>query len=77
MRNIFPYLVLVVVIFFVLTVLNMGGAIKHELTTGELLGEIEKSNVTEIIVTPSSSDSVYYIEGKLANYKEKETLKLK
>ncbi len=77
MRNIFPYLVLVVVIFFVLTVLNMGGAIKHELTTGELLGEIEKSNVTEIIVTPSSSDSVYYIEGKLANYKEKETFKAK
>ncbi len=77
MKNIFPYIVLLVVIFLVLTVLNFGGAIKHNLTTGELLKELESSNVTEINITPSSSDSVYYIEGKLGNYKEKESFRAK
>lgn len=76
-KNLFPYLVLFVVIFFVLTVLNFGGSVNHELTTGELLSELEKSNVTEITITPSSTDSVYYIEGKLTGYKEKETFKSK
>ncbi len=77
MKNLFPYLVLIAVIFFVLTVLNFGGSINHSLTTGELLSELEKSNVTEIVITPKSNDSVYYIEGKLANYKEKETFSAK
>ncbi len=76
-KNLFPYLVLIVVVFFVLTVLNFGGAINHSITTGELLSELEKSNVTEITITPKSNDSVYYIEGKLANYKEKETFSAK
>ncbi len=76
-KNLFPYLVLIVVIFFVLTVLNFGGTINHSLTTGELLSELEKSNVTEITITPKSNDSVYYIEGKLANYKEKESFSAK
>ncbi len=76
-KNLFPYLVLIVVIFFVLTVLNFGGSINHSLTTGELLSELEKSNVTEITITPKSNDSVYYIEGKLADYKEKESFSAK
>ena len=76
-KNLFPYLVLIGVIFFVLTVLNLGGAVNHELTTGELLSELEKSNVSEIVITPSSNDSVYYIEGKLNGYKEKETFSSK
>lgn len=76
-KNLFPYLVLIVVIFFVLTVLNFGGSITHSITTGELLEELEKSNVTEIVITPKSNDSVYYIEGKLANYKEKESFSAK
>lgn len=76
-KNLFPYLVLIVVVFFVLTVLNFGGSINHSITTGELLSELEKSNVTEITITPKSNDSVYYIEGKLANYKEKETFSAK
>ncbi len=72
-KNLFPYLILVIVIFFVLTVLNLGGSINHELTTGELLQALEDSKVTEITITPSSNDSVYYIEGKLEDYKDQET----
>ena len=36
MKNLFPYLILVVVIFIVLSVLNLGRTITNELTTGEL-----------------------------------------
>ncbi len=73
MKNAFPYLILFAVILFVLTVLNFGGTITHELTTGELLEEINKNNVTEITITPKSTDSVYYIKGKLSSYKDKES----
>ncbi len=77
LKNLFPYFVLIIVIFFVFTILNFGGAINHTLTTGELLTELEKSNVTEITITPKSDDSVYYIEGKLTGYKEKESFSAK
>ena len=72
MKNLFPYLILVVVIFVVLSVLNLGRTITNELTTGELMSEIANKNVTEITITPSGEESVYYIEGKLSDYKENE-----
>ena len=72
MKNLFPYLILVVVIFVVLSVLNLGRTITNELTTGELLSEIANKNVTELTITPSSEESVYYIEGKLSDYAENE-----
>ena len=53
MKNLFPYLILVVVIFIVLSVLNLGRTITNELTTGELMSEIANKNVTEITITPS------------------------
>ena len=77
MKNLFPYLILVVVIFIVLSVLNLGRTITNELTTGELMSEIANKNVTEITITPSGEESVYYIEGKLSNYKENEKFKAK
>ena len=75
MRNLFPYLILVIVIFVVLSVLNLGRTITNNLTTGELMSEIENKNVTEITITPSSEESVYYIDGKLSTYKENETFR--
>ena len=72
MKNLFPYLILVVVIFIVLSVLNLGRTITNELTTGELMSEIANKNVTEITITPSGEESVYYIEGKLNGYEENE-----
>ena len=60
-KNLFPYLILVVVIFVVLSVLNLGRTTVHEITTGELMSEIANKNVTEITITPSSEESVYYM----------------
>ncbi len=75
MKNLFPYLILIVVMFVVFSLLNIGRTLTHELTTGELMSEITSKNVTEITITPSGEESVYYIEGKLSNYKENEKFK--
>ena len=63
-KNLFPYVVLIVVIFIVLSVLNMGRNIEHQLTTGELMDAISSKTITEITVTPKGDENVYYIEGK-------------
>ena len=46
MKNLFPYLILVVVIFVVLSVLNIGRTKVNNFTTGELLNEISNKSVT-------------------------------
>lgn len=76
-KNLFPYVVLIVVIFIVLSVLNMGRNIEHQLTTGELMDAISSKTITEITVTPKGDENVYYIEGKLNNYKENEMFQAK
>ncbi len=76
-KNIFPYLVLCCVITGILVFLNFSGNIKHELSTGELISNLNNGKVTEITITPKSSESVYYVEGKLKNYKSNETFTAK
>ena len=72
-RNFFPYLVLFIIIIATFLILNMGGRRVNELTTGELLTALEKDEVTEITIMPKSSESVYYISGKLEGYAENES----
>lgn len=72
-RNFFPYLILLVIIIITLAILNMGGRKINELTTGELITALESGEVTEITVTPKSSESVYYVTGSLADYADNET----
>lgn len=76
-KNLFPYVILILVIFIVLSVLNMGRVITHELTTGELMNAISSKTVTEITITPSGDKNIYYIDGKLNNYKENESFESK
>ncbi len=72
-RNFFPYLVLFIIIIATFLILNIGGRRVNELTTGELLTALEKDEVTEITIMPKSSESVYYISGKLEDYAENES----
>ena len=55
----------------------MGRAVTHELTTGELMNAISTKTITEITITPSGDKNIYYIEGKLNNYKENENFQAK
>ncbi|MBQ6841343.1 MAG: ATP-dependent zinc metalloprotease FtsH [Bacilli bacterium] len=59
----------------IMFVLNMQGTSVHELSTGKLISALEKDEVSEIVITPKSSESVYYVEGKLESYKENESFK--
>ena len=76
-KNSFPYLILIIVIIGTLLLLRLSGNKVNELSTGQLLKEINNGTITEITITPKSSESVFYIEGKLKSYKDNETFKTK
>ena len=67
-----PYIVLVAV-FLIIFVFMSGGSEPKESTTGELIQEIKEGNVTEITITPKSSEGLVYVEGKLEGYKKDES----
>lgn len=72
-KNLLPYVVLAMVVLVVVFALNMQGSTVNELTTGELMTELQENNVTEIAITPKSEESIYYVEGKLEGYRETES----
>ena len=72
-KNLLPYVVLAMVVLVVVFALNMQGSTVNELTTGELMTELQENNVTEIAITPKSDESIYYVEGKLEGYRETES----
>ena len=67
-----PYVILLLVILAALFFYNNATVEIHELTTGELMSKINEEKVNEITIMPKSSESVYYIEGKLNDYKTNE-----
>ncbi len=76
-RGLLPYLMIIVVmfgVFFLISVLNR--KINH-LTYDQFIKEINKSNVTEIIITPKSNAGTYEIVGKLKGYDDKESFFLR
>ncbi len=77
MKNTFPYIILCGVIVAILIIVTLQGNKVNELTTGELMQNLKDNNVTEILITPNSNESVYYVEGKLKGYKETESFKTK
>ncbi len=77
LRNFFPYLILLIIIGATLLVLGMGGNQVHELKTGELITALKNEEVTEIVITPKSNESIYLVEGKLKDYKENESFSVK
>jgi cell division protease FtsH len=76
-KNIFPYLVLCCIITAVLIFLNYGGNVVHTMSTGDLLNNLDEENVTELTITPKSSESVYYVTGKLTDYDKNESFEAK
>lgn len=73
----FPYFILLIVVIGTLFFFNIAGNEVHDLTTGEFMTAIDKEEVVELTITPKSSDSVYYLEGKLEGYNEHESFKTK
>jgi cell division protease FtsH len=72
-----PYIILAIVLIVALFAFNNNGSKVNTLTTGELIKELQEKNVTEITITPKSSDGVYYVEGKLDGYSSNESFSAK
>lgn len=68
-----PFVLVAVAVLALYFAINGNSVEVHNLTTGELIQEIEQENVTEITITPKSSESIYYVEGKLESYGNKES----
>lgn len=76
-KNFLPYMILCGVVAVIVVALNFQGVKVNDLSTGELITELKENNVTEIVVTPKSNESIYYLEGKLEGYKKTESFKAK
>ena len=72
-RGLLPYLILMLIILGVGHFLVFGNNKVNDLTYDKLLTELKEGNVTEIAITPHSSEGTYTISGKLKGYEEKET----
>ena len=72
-----PYVILLLIILAALFFYNNATIEVHEITTGELTSKIKEEKVTEITIMPKSSESIYYIEGKLEGYKTNEKFSAK
>jgi len=74
-KQTFPYLILAFVIMGTLLFFNMNKYEVHDLTTGELLAEVDKGTNTELTIMPRASESGYHITGRLEGYSENESFK--
>ena len=72
-----PYIILLLVVAGTLLFFNFAGTEVHTLTTGEFMDALDKSEITELTITPKSSESVYYLEGRLKEYNENESFTTK
>ena len=72
-----PYIIIGLLVIVSLFVLNTDKVKVNEITTGELIKAIQEEKIEEIVITPKSSESVYYVTGKFEGYKENETFTTK
>ena len=75
-KNVIPYVLLIglmLVLFYMYKVMSIK---VNELTFNEFMGKVSSGEVENVEVTPSNDGGVYYIEGKLKEYKENETFKV-
>lgn len=77
LKNLYPYIVIALIIFGVMYFLNFGNKEVHNLTSGQLISEVNKENISAIKITPKSNESIYIIEGTLKSYGKDESFKAK
>ena len=76
-KGLLPYLLLIFIILGVWYVVALGSSKVNDITYDKLLSELKEGNVTEVEITPHSSEGTYVITGKMKDYKEKETFYVK
>ncbi len=76
-KNVFPYLLLAIVIIGTLFFFNLSRYKVNELTYNELMDELNDEQVEKITISERSNAGIYYIEGKLKEYSDTEMFKVK
>ena len=77
LKNLYPYIVIALIFVGVMYFLNFGGKEVHNLTSGQLISEVNKETISSIKITPKSNESIYIIEGTLKSYGKDESFKAK
>ena len=72
-RSLFSYIVLFVIILGIFYFMNALNTKVNDLTYSEFLKALEENKVTELTITPNSSQGIYSLTGKLEEYNENET----
>ena len=75
-KNVIPYVLLVglmLVLFYMYKVMSIK---INDLTFNEFMGKVSSGEVKNVTITPSNDGGVYYLEGKLKDYKENESFKV-
>ncbi len=72
-RGLLPYVFLVLLILVIYYVFTMVNVQVNKLTYSEFLEKLKANEVTELTITPNSSQGIYSLTGKLEGYKENET----
>ena len=77
LKNLYPYIVIALIFVGVMYFLNFGNKEVHNLTSGQLISEVNKETISSIKITPKSSESIYIVEGTLKSYGKDESFKVK
>ena len=72
-KNIFSYVILIIVILGITYFASNLNTKQHELTYSEFVEKMEDGEIKEVKITPSQSAGVYLLTGKLKSYEKKET----
>ena len=75
-KNIIPYFLLIGLMLILFYMYNVMSHKVNKLTFNEFMGKVSSGEVINVEVTPSNDGGVYYLEGKLKNYKENETFEV-
>ena len=73
-KNTFISYILFILFMIAVVLLVKGANVKvNKLSYDEFLRDLNNNKVTELVITPKQSSSIYQITGKLNDYKEGET----
>ena len=76
-KGIFPYVILLIIMFAILYFFNTMNQKVNVLTYDKFMEQANKGNVEEILITPRSRASVYEISGTMKGYKDNESFFLR
>ena len=76
-KGMFPYALLLVIAIAIMFFYNMTNNMNKELTYNEFNKALDKNNIKEVVITPSTSAYTYQLTGTLRDAKEGETFSVK